>query len=74
MARLPGEIDGRRFLRTMRRLGWVVGSSRGSHVTLVHVETGQKLFVAFHGTMYRPAVQDALEIAGITPEEFLDAY
>jgi len=74
MARLPGEIDGKRFVRTMARLGWAAESWRGSHLTLVHLETGRKMFVAFHGRMYRASVADALKFAGITVDEFLDAY
>ena len=35
MARLPGDTDGRRFLRAMARFGWVVESQRGGHRKLV---------------------------------------
>lgn len=65
MGKLPGEIDGRRFLRALSRLGWEVESYRGSHIKLVHV--------AFHGVIRRNAVLETLKIAGVTVEEFLDA-
>jgi predicted RNase H-like HicB family nuclease len=38
MPRLPGETDGRRFLRAMARFGWTVGGQRGSHRKLVHAD------------------------------------
>src|SRR3990170_1921209 len=53
MARLPGEIDGRRFLRALARFGWVVESQRGSHRKLVNAESRRFIIVAFHDVIRR---------------------
>ncbi len=71
MARLPGEIDGRRFLRAMARFGWLVDSQRGSHRKLVHTDREDFLIVAFHRTVGRNTVRRILKAAGIDEEEFL---
>ncbi|GEM_PF-5941913 len=67
---LPGEIDGRRFLRAMARLGWRVVKQRGSHRTLQKAGSGQILIVAFHETLSRNSVRRALREAGVPEEEF----
>ncbi len=74
MSQLPGEIDGRRFLRAMARLGWHVATVRGSHFTLVSAVNPRKVRVAFHATLSRHSVKRALEEAEVTLEEFLEAY
>jgi predicted RNA binding protein YcfA (HicA-like mRNA interferase family) len=56
MPRLPGDVDGRRFLRAMARLGWSVESQRGSHRKLKHEGIGQIIIVAFHNTIHRNAI------------------
>ncbi len=53
MARLPGEIEGRRFLRALDRLGWRVESQKGSHRKLVHPDRRDFIIVAFHRTVGR---------------------
>ena len=73
MGRLPGEIDGRRFLRAMSRLGWRVESQRGSHRKLVHAEGKGIMIVAFHDTIRRTIVHRILRDAGIDEDEFLKA-
>jgi len=73
MARLPGEIDGRRFLRALARFGWVVESQRGSHRKLVNAESRRFIIVAFHDVIRRNAVRHTLREAGIGEEEFLKA-
>lgn len=71
MARLPGEIDGRRFLRALARFGWVVESQRGSHRKLVNAERKRFIIVAFHDVIRRNAVRHTLREAGIDEQEFL---
>lgn len=73
MERLPGEIDGRRFLRCLARFAWFVESQRGSHRKLVHVERSEFLIVAFHRTLGRNSVRRILRQAGIDEEEFHSA-
>lgn len=68
---LPGEIDGKRFLRAMSRFGWKVERQRGSHRKLLHVDTSKFLIVAFHKKIRRPAVKKTLTRAGIPEGEFL---
>ncbi len=70
MPRLPGEIDGRRFLRAMARFGWTVGSQRGSHRKLVHPSRRDFLIVSFHRGLGRNIVRKILRHAGIDEEEF----
>ncbi len=72
MARLPGEIDGRRFLRAMARFGWQVESQRGSHRKLVHPEKKGFLIVAFHQTLGRNTVRRILRHGAIDEEEFVE--
>ena len=71
MARLPGEVDGRRFLRAMGRFGWTVETQRGSHRKLVHADRTDFLVVAFHQTLGRNSVRRILRQAGIDEDEFL---
>lgn len=71
MARLPGETDGRRFLRALARFGWVVESQRGSHRKLLHPESRRFIIVVFHNVIHRNAMRHILREAGIDEEEFL---
>jgi len=71
MVRLPGEIDGRRFLRAMARSGWIVESQRGSHRKLVHPDRRDFLIVAFHQTLGRNTVRRILRQAGIDEDSFV---
>ena len=73
MARLPGEVDGRRFLRAMTRLGWAVESQRGIHRKLVNVGTDRFIVVAFHDVIRRNSIRHVLRLAGITEDEFIEA-
>lgn len=70
MAGLPGEVDGRRFLRAMARFGWTVETQRGSHRKLVHPDRADFLIVAFHANISRFVVRRILRQAGIDEEEF----
>lgn len=70
MARLPGDIDGRRFLRAMARFGWAVESQRGSHRKLVHPHRKGFIVVAFHRDVSRVVARKVLREAGIGEEEF----
>lgn len=71
MARLPGEVDGHRFLRAMARFGWAVVSQRGSHRKLENAATGGTLIVAFHNVIRRNTVRNVLRAAGIDEDEFI---
>lgn len=73
MASLPGEIDGRRFLRAMARLGWLLETQHGSHRKLVHPAREGFLVVAFHRNLGRNSVRRILRAAGISEQEFLEA-
>ncbi len=73
MGRLPGEIDGRRFLRAMAHFGWIVERQRGSHRKLVRRERSDFIVVAFHGTIGRSIVRRILKQAGIDEDEFIEA-
>lgn len=72
MGKLPGEVDGRRVVRALRRLGWEVVRQRGSHRMLVHRETGAVMTLAFHSVVYRNTLKDIVRHLEITEEEFLD--
>ncbi len=71
MARLPGEVDARRFLRAMARFGWTVETQRGSHRKLVHPDRTGFLIVAFHQTLGRNSMRRILRQAGIDEDAFL---
>lgn len=73
MARLPGEVDGRRFLRALSRFGWKVESQRGSHRKLVHPDREDFIIVAFHRTVGRNTIRRILRHADIDEESFLEA-
>jgi predicted RNA binding protein YcfA (HicA-like mRNA interferase family) len=72
MGRLPGEVDGRRFLRALARFGWAVESQRGSYRKLAHAENKRFLIVAFHDVIRRNAMRHILREAGINEDEFLE--
>ncbi len=67
---LPGEVDGKKFLRAMARLGWHVERQRGSHRKLVNA-SGAMMIVAFHKSLSRVSVRRTLRQAGISEEEFV---
>jgi predicted RNA binding protein YcfA (HicA-like mRNA interferase family) len=69
---LPGEIDGRRFIRAMARFGWTVARARGSHRVLTQAPGGRILVVAFHKTLSRNSVRRALREPGIDEKAFQD--
>ena len=73
MARLPGDIDGRKFLRAIARFGWVVESQKGSHRKLVHPGRAGFIVVAFHRGVNRVIARRILREAGIDEEEFARA-
>ena len=73
MVRLPGEIDGRRFLRAMARFGWIVERQRGSHRKLVHPDRRDFLIFAFHKTLGRNTVRRILRQAGIDEDSFVES-
>lgn len=70
---MPGDIDGRRFLRALARFGWVVESQRGSHRKLVHPERDGFIVVAFHRDVSRVVARRVLREAGIDEEAFAEA-
>lgn len=70
---LPGEIDGRRFLRAMARLGWAVARTAGSHRVLRN-RGGQVIVVAFHDSLSRNSVRRALREAGVPERDFEEHY
>jgi predicted RNA binding protein YcfA (HicA-like mRNA interferase family) len=70
---LPGELDGKRVLRALARLGWRVARTRGSHRILRHDRTGGFLILAFHDTLSRNSVRRLLREAGIPEDEFMRA-
>jgi predicted RNA binding protein YcfA (HicA-like mRNA interferase family) len=70
---LPGEIDGRRFLRAMARFGWGVSKTKGSHRILKREGSSRILIVAFHDTLSRNSVRRALREAGIDEDTFQDS-
>lgn len=70
MSRLPGELDGRRFLRAMARFGWTVRRQKGSHRQLAHPDRPDRITVAFHGTIGRNIVRQILRQAGIDEDAF----
>jgi len=71
MGQLPGEMDGRHFLRAMARFGWTVESQRGSHKKLVHPDRGGFLIVSFHRDLGRNIVRRILREAGIAEQDFV---
>jgi predicted RNA binding protein YcfA (HicA-like mRNA interferase family) len=70
---LPRELDGRRVLRALARLGWHVVRVRGSHHVLRHV-SGRGMVLAFHGSLGRNSCLRALRQAGLAEEEFEAAF
>ncbi len=72
MSRLPGEVDGLRFLGAMARLGWRVESQKGSHRKLVHADSARFVVVAFHRVIRRNSIKHVLRLAGIGEDELLE--
>lgn len=70
---LPGEVDGKRFLRAMATFGWRVARTSGSHKVLKSDPSGRIIVVAFHSTLSRNSIRRALREAGIDEAQFEDA-
>jgi predicted RNA binding protein YcfA (HicA-like mRNA interferase family) len=69
---VPSELDGRRFLRALARLGWVVVRQSGSHRILQHGD-GRRISVAFHETIRRGAIRNTLRLPSIQEDDFQEA-
>lgn len=69
--RLP-QINGRRVVQALRKLGWQVHRIHGSHHVLVHPDKpAATIVVAVHvRPMKKGALADILEKAGLTVRQF----
>ncbi|MCC6394930.1 MAG: type II toxin-antitoxin system HicA family toxin [Bryobacterales bacterium] len=72
MARLPS-LTTRRVVRALKRAGFVEDRQRGSHLILVHPETGARTVVPIHSgrTIKEPLLRAFIRDAGLTSDEFL---
>jgi len=73
MTRLPA-LKPKKVLQALKRAGFFVHHTRGSHYYLKHVEKpGLLITLPFHGKdLKRRTLSSILEQADLTPEEFLD--
>ena len=73
MGRLAQVIP-KRMVRALVRLGWQVARQSGSHALLIS-SSGDRVTVAMHSeTLKLGTARAILKQAGLTEEEFFDAY
>jgi len=73
MTRLPA-LKPKKVLQALKRAGFFVHHTRGSHYYLKHAEKpGLLITLPYHGKdLKRKTLSSILEQADLTPEEFLD--
>ena len=71
MAELP-RISGARAIQVFERLGFVVVRQRGSHVVLRKQDRG--CVIPVHKELAIGTLRSAIRQAGLTTDDFVDAY
>ena len=71
MPNLP-RVSGAEAIRASQRLGFVIVSQRGSHIVLRRGSVG--CVVPNHRELKTGTLSGVLKQAGITPEEFVEAF
>lgn len=71
MPNLP-RVSGAEAIRGSQRLGFVIVSQRGSHIVLRRGSVG--CVVPNHRELKTGTLSGVLKQAGITPEEFVEAF
>ncbi|MEA1951079.1 MAG: type II toxin-antitoxin system HicA family toxin [Planctomycetota bacterium] len=71
MPELP-RISGPRAIKVFEKLGFVVVRQRGSHVVLRKQDKG--CVIPVHKELAIGTLRSAIRQAGITPDDFVDAY
>ncbi len=69
MSRLP-MISGDQFVKAMRKAGYELDRTKGSHMILLH-PSRQRLSVPWHRELGRGILRRIIEEAGLTRDEFL---
>ena len=69
MARLP-VISGDDFVKVMRKIGYVLDHTEGSHMILLHPSQG-RLSVPRHKELGRGLLRALIRDAGLSREEFM---
>ncbi len=71
MPELP-HISGSEIVKIFQKMRFVVARQKGSHVVLRRGDKG--CVVPMHREVAAGTLRSAIRQAGITPEEFIDAY
>jgi predicted RNA binding protein YcfA (HicA-like mRNA interferase family) len=71
MPNLP-RVSGAEAIRALQRLGYVIVRQRGSHIVLRRGSVG--CLVPNHPELKTGTLSGVLKQAGITPEEFVEAF
>ena len=69
MARLP-VISGDDFVKVMRRVGYVLDHTEGSHMILLH-PSGRRLSVPRHKELGQGLLRSLIRDAGVSREKFI---
>ena len=64
-------LSGRQVLSTLKRIGFVELSRKGSHVKMKHSD-GRKIVFPYHNEIDRYTLKGALKDAEINIKEFID--
>lgn len=69
------QVDGRRMVRALRRLGWTLDRQSGSHVVLVHPGRDPLVVPVHRGKALKEGTaRSILKAAGISEDAFFEAY
>ncbi len=73
MSKLPA-INGKQLIKALSKVGWVIKSTRGSHVKLVKSGAKYPIIIPSHGSAIIPkgTLLNILRDAGISREELID--
>jgi predicted RNA binding protein YcfA (HicA-like mRNA interferase family) len=73
MSRFPS-LTARKVIRALKRAGFVEDRQKGSHLMLIHPDTGARTVVPVHAgrTIKEPLLRAIVRDANLTVDEFIE--
>lgn len=73
MAKLPS-LTARKVIRALKRAGFVEDRQKGSHLILIHPESGARTVVPVHSgkTLKEPLLRAIVRDANVSIDEFIE--
>jgi predicted RNA binding protein YcfA (HicA-like mRNA interferase family) len=72
MTRLPRDVSGQECIKVLEKVGFVVHTRKGSHVTMKRENPPARVTVPDHRTLQTGMLRGIIRQAGMTVQEFVD--